>query len=374
MQAEYTIWLCDQAGVHLALLDSYTTVDYTLLTNDVGILTILLPGKAVPLSWIQPDGWIEVYRSAQGAQKQLDGESVWLIQTYGYVLNKGELNIEILAEHAVTLLKRRIVPFDPTAAQATKTDFAGNIMKAIVRENLTAATNTARNVSNVTVQADTGDGASITHSFAYLPLLQVAQEAAQSSTTQGIRVYFDLVRPSEGQLEFRTYGGQRGIDHGRVNGGSIVTFAPEFGNLTDARRTWDYRTEATYIYAGGVGIGPSRDVQVAEDTTRSSRSPFGRREQFVTASNATDSSGGSNTAAVQAAANAALVPGRPLRRFVGSLVDTPNVARGVHWNWGDVVSVQLRGETYDYRIEALRVRIQGGVETTEARLQSEDLI
>jgi hypothetical protein len=50
----------------------------------------------------------------------------------------------------------------------------------------------------------------------------------------------------------------------------------------------------------------------------------------------------------------------------GDLVETDTCIRGVHYNYGDLLTVDVRGIQYDMRLDLLDVTLTGGVETAKA--------
>jgi hypothetical protein len=320
-----------------------------------------------PISYLQIDGWLEVWRRAAGGLNYLDTETVWFIRDVSRRLNeRGERFITVIAYSAADLLKRRIVAYAAGSSQAEKTGAADNLMKAIVRENLgSLATDTSRSISAyLSVQADSGAGPSLSKAFSRRNVLTVLQELAQASLEAGTALFFDIVAPEVGSLEFRTYTGQRGIDHSST-GARRVTLSPAYGTLTEVVRRYDHASEQNYIYAGGQGEESSRAVATASDASRISLSPFNRCEGWVDARNTADSG------LLSAEAQAALRAGRPRQEFSGKILNTGSVQYGREWAFGDRISAEFDGEVVDGRVDEINVRVENGQEEIQAGLRVE---
>lgn len=370
MTTEYSVWLLHPAqGYPLDLIEEFQSLDYVKTVNGVGAFTITLPAS-FDLSLVSQDSRIAIMRKPDGGARSLDfcgfvrkigksqrGQSeYWTL--YGYDLNY--------------LLDSRIVAYAAGTTQASKSDQADDMMKAIVRENLGASVAVAaRNLtaSGFTVQADTSQGTSIEKQFAWRNVLDVLQEIADAShSTEATSVYFGVVPLGIGwECEFRTNINQWGVDHRFPNGAAgAVLFSIELANVSEVDRWRDWTSETTYAYAGGQGEGLARVIQEAQDATRLGASPFNRREVFVDARNETA------TAAVLDAADSAVRDGRPRNTFNGQLVNIVGASvYGRDYAHGDYVTASYHGEVIDCRIDTVHVNINDGSESVEIALRSE---
>lgn len=368
---DYQISLIDPFGAsQLAILDGFFSLDYARVVNAVGALTIVLPSTYDDILFsgndIIKDNRIEVRRSINGQSYYLDTDTQWLVVNGLKTLSgNGSRTTTIACVCANHLLKRRTVAYASGSSQAEKTAVADNLIKAIVRENLgSSATDTARSwASYLAVQADLSLAPSIGKAFARRNVLQVLQEVALSSYQAGTYLAFDIVAVSQSQLEFRTYIGQRGIDHRWPTSTSPLLFGAEFGNLTDIVRGYDHSEEVTYGYAGGQGQGASRAIGTASDATRIGQSPFGRIEQFG------DARQTSNATLLADEADMIVKNGLPKNTFEARIIDTPQATYGLHYSFGDYVTAVFEGESIDARIEKVRVQVKDGVETITANIK-----
>lgn len=371
MTANYEIHIADAFGNKLAIIRDFTdnsgaSLDMLRTVNNFGALSFTVSAN-YSTDLFKKDGRVFVYRSINGASPYLEGETVYFIRRVARFLDEqGRSFLKIRALDANHLLNRRIVAYAAGTSQASKADFADDMMKDLIRENLgSSATDTNRDWSSyITVQADVGAAQNITKSFSRRNVLTVLQELAQASTIAGTYLAFDMIATSESTLEFRTYTGQRGIDHSSDSSDAVI-LGPEFGSLTNIERSYDWSDEFTYVYAGGQGELSDRLVAPSSDSTLIGESPFGRIEEFHNA-NMT-----SNSTALVDEADARLREGRPRRSFTATFLDTPGVPYGIRIGFGDIVTASFLGETIDCRIDSVGVSVNAGREQISIQLRSE---
>lgn len=373
MSTIYQLRLADPFGQHLATISQFiddgygAALDYTLSVGQVGALSFAVPAS-FDASLFLKDGRIGVWRSINGRPPVLDGEAIWLIQRFEYTTDY----TRITALHANHLLNRRIAAYSAGSSYVSKSATAAdNLIKTIVAENFGASiasadrdgAETQADVSSyLTIQANTSLGASIAKAFARRKVGEVVQELCEASTTAGTYLAAEIVAPTESTLELRTYA-LRGVDH-RATSGQPVILSPQRGNLENARLIVDHTNEATFTIAGGQGEGVNRKIQTASDTARMGQSPFGRAEDFVDMSNVSD------LAQLQDEADAALRNGRPRITLTGDLVETPGTTRGIHFDLGDLVTVEFRGKQYDCRLDVVKETVSRGGRRSQVQLRS----
>lgn len=367
MPTDYAVSLLDPYGIELNLINEWLTLSYTRSVNDVGVLELVLDGNYSPFANLMLDGRLVVWRNARG-RTYADTDTTFFIRKIERTLaSSGERTITVVGLSAVELLRRRIVAYDAGSSQAAKSDLADDLMKEVVRENLgSSATDSDRDLSAyLDVEADVSLGPTVNADFARDSVLAVCQEVSQTTVQAGSPVYFDIVAPAQASLEFRTYRGQRGLDHTYPDGINPVILSPERGNLVNVSRTYDWSDEVTFVYCGGQDAGVSRDVQSASSEDRITLSPFNRRERFVNYSQATSGSG-----TLQDQAQAGLRDGRPKRSFTGELVNVPGTTEyGVHWKFGDLITAEFEGEAVNCMVEAVQVNVVKGRESINAKLR-----
>lgn len=358
--AKYAIWLRRDDGIALQLIDKVEWFEYSKVANDVGACTLVLPGN-FDISMLAPDRRIEIWR---------DGglENVYFLRYIRDVTEEnGRRRFEIMGYDPNYILNSRIVAYAAGSTYANKTDQADDMMKAVVRENLSSlALTAARRLSSTyfAVELDLSLGPSETITFAYANVLSALQEIAKAAYEDGTPVYFAVVPVTTTQFEFRTYINQPGTDHTYPSSNPPVIMSIETGHLIEASFTQDWSHEVTYVYAGGQGDGAARTVISAEDATRSGRSIFGRREAFKDARNDSTDNG------VATQANARLKEGRPILRL------TPRLSGrgyGSEWSWGDKVSINYQNQQKDVVITGIKVKMDGGgKETLDIKVDIEE--
>jgi hypothetical protein len=93
-------------------------------------------------------------------------------------------------------------------------------------------------------------------------------------------------------------------------------------------------------------------------------SPFGRIETIVDAGS---TPGGPGEISLYQAAQPYVRASRPVIQAHGDLIETDQCIRGVHYNFGDLVTVEVRGIQYDMRLDLLDVTLSGDTERTIAK-------
>jgi len=355
----YSVFLSDPFGTRLADASNFLSLEYSRVVNNVSTLKLTLLGDFPTQYIINPDGRIEVWRKLDSGREYLDTNTIWLIKKVTQKIEASGLQtIVIEADTPLCLLREpgRFVSYFAGEAQSTYTSApADNQIKQVARENIGTSAAAARTLSAyISIDPNLGLGASVAKSFAWRECLKVMQEFADASTTAGTYVAFDIVADSPTSLVFRTFTGQRGVDHRFPNGINPVLISPELGNLGEVVFSQDYRDEATDVLAGGKGDGSARMIAAVSDTTRIGQSPFGWREYFQ------DATQYDTTAGLSAEAQATLRSMRVKTIFQGRLIDMPDSRYGVDWAWGDYVTAQAFGRLIDCRIEAVSVSVKPG--------------
>lgn len=361
------MWLLNPAsGYPLALIDEFNALTYTKIVNGIGAFTLTLP-KTFDMSLVQEDTRVAIYRKPPGGVRNIDFagfvrkiEKPTQQQQQSFVLSGFDLN---------DLLRRHIVAYASGTAQASKAGKAGDVLKAIVRENLGSSAVAARDLTawGFTVASDAGLGTTVELAFAWRQVLLVLQEIADAShRVEATSIYFGIVPLNNGwECEFRTNVLQWGADHRFPSGAAgPVIFGLEFANIAEANRIIDWSSEVNYAYAGGQGEGTLRVVKQSQDAVRIGVSPFNRCETFFDARNSPLDN------QVQAAADGAVRDGRPRSTFTGKVLNNSQIY-GRDWGHGDYVTGVYLGETVSCRIDAVAVTIQNGQETVDATLRSD---
>ena len=134
------------AGQSLGPVANWTRLECTLSEMGIGTLIIDVP-PGYGGNFFQRDGRIAYRRDATPLQltalMRLVGNTTWLIVRRQFIVTRDQSqSMRITCVHPNALLARRVVAYAEATAQAKKTALADNMIKAIVRENFTAATDT----------------------------------------------------------------------------------------------------------------------------------------------------------------------------------------------------------------------------------------
>ncbi|MDO8683473.1 MAG: hypothetical protein Q7N50_08330 [Armatimonadota bacterium] len=369
MTTTYEIRLSSDSGTLLATIDRFTGLQYALLANDVSACVVKLTGD-IDKTMFAVDRRLEIWRQAEGGP--LLQEGVWFIRKIkDSTDNNGVRLIEVTGYSPNYLLSSRIVAYNAGSAQAEiVTTALDNMMKTVVLQNLsTGATDTARTISTtyLGIQQSVAAAPVASKAFARRNVLTVLQDLADASRGAGTELYFDMVPIDTVKFEFRTYVNLPGIDHTFPNGNPPVFVGLEFGNLSEPSVELDYSGEYTFVYGAGQGEEDDRVLGNAEDTARSGRSIFARREGFADAREQTTSTG------VSSKAYELLAERRPRLRFSGRILSVPGSLYGVHWRHGDRVSAVYYGQQYDALVRSVEVSVtEDGEENISTRLETDD--
>lgn len=365
LAAQYSVWLRNPTGTRFKLVDSQADIirlEYVRVLNSPGVLSARLK-STFDLSQIQEDSQLEVIRRLPSGE-QLDTNAIWFIRNWAETLTeKREQFVEIsLAKSAMMLLDTRIIAYASGTAQASKTDQADDMIKAIVRENLGSSAIAARQISYLSVAADQGLGPNITKSFAWDNVLDICKEIASDAAQQGTNVYFDIDgQAGSTSLTFNTYINQRGVNRGQTSNQRLI-LSNQNGTLTDIRREYLSGDENNYCYVGGQDTGSNRNIVEVSDSTRTGISPFNRREIFYNGSQTNDD----NT--LTSLGYSTLRQNKPRQKFTAKIVDTPAIRYGRDYNFGDRVIVQHNNFVADAIINEVRVLLERQKETIKIGL------
>lgn len=347
---------------------------YVLSCGKVGALTVTLPPEFNPL--LVKDARIHVMRSVDGRPAQREGESCFLIRKWQFA----DDYTTVTALHANHILWRRHALWGYyqgraqtstgiTADNTIKSGDAGPTGSNMWYDNFDAfAESGNRQDGGLSTQADISAFVSVQAPTALAPVVlqrwywenigDAAQRMCDASFTAGTYLVAEIVAPTESTLELRTYVDIRGTDRRSSTGNGLI-FTSDRGNFANAILTVDAINEVTAAVCGGPGRDSGFQIRGSIDAARMGESPLNRIEVFVDEQEA-------DIAAIQANADAAVRNGRPIITATGDLTDTDTCQRGVHYTFGDLVTVEVRGIQYDMRVDLLDVTLSQGVETTKA--------
>lgn len=358
----FSIWLNNPQFRRVKLINEFIRLEYKRALGAIGLMKLELP-RTFGVNLFQEDSIIEIWRGTPGHQ-YLDGETVWFIRDWDFTLSEqGEETITLWGPDANYLLDAPIIAYNEGTAYTTKSGPADNMMKAFVREQLVSPADTTRIMDTVRVEVDRSQGPTTSKEATRARLLTMLQEISQDAAKAGQQIFFDMVVPERGIIEFRTYL-ERGQNRGTTSGDRLV-LSPYFGTLGNVRRSFISSSERNYIYVGGSGEGAARLVETVTDSQRVNISPYNRRELFLNRSNI------KTRPQLQKEGQAQLRASRPRETFTARIVNTPQVQYGVHWRLGTIVAAEYRNVISDARVEGVKTTIARGEVTTEAELRVE---
>lgn len=348
-------------GILQGIIQSMIGLEYAFGEMTIGAMVIKLPSKVFSHTDFGQDHIFEIQRRVEGGVYKTVGERCFFLRDWTQ-------NSEVLTLKAydpVYVLEGRIVAYSAGSAYALKSGAADDIIKAVIRENMgSLSTDTDRQLSGLTVQDDASLGASVSVAFSRDNVLQAIQKVAGMSIQGGTYISFDMIYQSGTSLEFRTYAGQRGVNHGlSVNDRRV--FSEKMKNLTDTVIEESRKDEKTYIYAGGKGEGDARAIGTASsDGLTNTR--WSRREYFWDGRNTEDTTVLANEAASE------LYERRPKKTFSGKIQETQGSQFGVNYDYGDIVVMEGFGYSADARISTVKFTVDAnGLETMDIKLRSE---
>ena len=345
--ARYNVNLLSSSGALIKNLSAFSMLQWARAVNKVGVAELWLPAKLIPSqSFLAVDQILEIERNGG-----ILNETAYFLRFVEYYQQQdGAEIVHLLGYDLNYLLDSKIIAYAAGSSQGDKSDYADDMMKEYVDENLVNPTDTDRTTPNLTVAGDLGLGPSIDMAMARDNVLRALQDIAEVARDRGTYLAFDVVRVSRNNYQFRTYTGQRGQDHTQGGSVGLRLIGPQYGNLKNADIVlFDRRDERNVAYAGGQGVGSDREVEEVENTTRSQASQYNRREVWVDARNIEPG----NTAALQDKGYQALEKNKPVQTLTGDLVDTRGFRYGVHYGFGDLVPATAFGYTTNCHIDKM---------------------
>lgn len=348
----------DYYGNYVTTIRRWFKLEYAKKENDFGSLYLDLP-NIYPVGYFQVDGRIEVWRQVGAFAPYLEMDTVWLIRLVRSKYSKGDRYIHILCHDATNIIDRRIVAYSCDTAYSHKNTYADNMMRQIVRENFgSLATDTNRDISAImSVEADlsTSTAPTLDKSFCRQKVLPLLQDiCSESFENNGTYLAFDVVYTPEGSFEFRVFQGARGLDRTGITPGlQKVIFSVDAGNLEYATHSFDHSEEYNYIYCGGRGEGDDRVIATASDSTWIAKSPLNRREDWI------DSRDSNSVSQAESDAKARLAEAGPKQKLNGHIVQTSKCLYGVHYFFGDKVTVMHNQMTFDVHLDYVKATVDG---------------
>lgn len=347
----------------------FKRLEYVRVENGVGAMTLVMPAGKYTYKDFAVNQTLEIWRDA-GKGFKLQNETAYFLRDWTFIQSQGEDLVELTALDANWLLSTRIVGYKPGTAQAEKSDYADDMMKEVVKENLgsnadgvTAWTVTeTRILPRFSIENDSHASVSLDREFAWRNVLEVCQELAASATEQGTNTYFDVVRTAPATFKFKTYTGQRGKNHGKNT--IDARFVRYFHDISFETL---HAGEYTFVVGGGAGSGADQliDPERARDRVASG-SPYNYIEKFLNV-------GGAETLqAVADAAYAELTKCRPRQILTGTMEEADSMRYNISFKFGDIVVAGMFGYFVDCHVSRVQGIVEAdGTETLTIKLEGE---
>ena len=389
------------------------------------------------LTWQNVDYKIGVWRSINGAPYYLDNDAMYFIRAFEYTNTYTKVTayhaLELLTRRLNAYRKftgnnygPQQTSWDGPALQneSFRVSYVGNLMKGIVRQNYSleaftsppalpggvfgifstkrwnyllsgkaagsGATGASWNVdlklTNLDLQGfidiepekndgiDTG-GIDCNGGVVYELIKQLqslSMQGDEDDNRQPVYMTFDMKALDERKFVFRTY---QNI-YGKNRGGGGFIFSVFRGNLADAVMTVDRSEESTVMYS----MDKDENIKAAVHRRRMNDSPFNLREALsqpqIKEKYYTNPKGVDGVTTVQLLrldASLELQKRTARVRIEGKAVPTPTSIRGIHWDIGDIVTVEFRGYRENFRIVAVAVSINNGIITEDVQWEQVDL-
>jgi len=371
MLSKYTIIIRDRFGGKYGgvttIIDDFTVLDLARKKNGVGALDLELPGD-FDVTLLEKDGIVEVWRSVGALPAYLEGRTFFFIRKIEKNIDaQGKKTIKVTTEDPISLLQRRVIPYEDDYApgapydMATQLyDFADDMIKTIFDDGYIYNSFYAeRDIASdwLVMDAKTASSIEVYKQCSWRGYLDTFQDICNDVVSQGDYLAFDLIRESVAKLRFKTYIDRLGSDK------TSLIFSIENGNLVNPAMTTDFTIERNRFYVKGRLV---TDLEVMSDPDEYQVSPFSMYEEVVTSGNISG-----YYYDLEAEGRAAIQKNRPKRKLVATLADVPSCVFGVDYGYGDTISVRYDGALYACHLDAYSIRVEGGKETIKASVEAE---
>lgn len=355
-------------GAYLTSLQP-VSYSYTLAENAVGVCNLVLP-PIYPVSLFPLESFLRIERSVGGGLPALVGNTRWFVRV---AADEGDestlLRTLVTAYDANTVLDRReILYYSGSDGSHQEAEAYDDQLKRIIRENYSSsAADAARQLSSsvLSVQANVTAAPLGDASYAWDHVLTTLQKLAAESAQAGTYLSFALEEDGAGGLVFKTWTGQRGMDHrqGSTTASPVILRWP-YGGIMRYSRRFDGTAEVNASTVGGGGEGAARVLGYAEDAARMVAGPYARFEEFYEKTDTQD------TGTLDDTASGRVRVGRPRLVLELSVQDSPALQFGLHYGFGDLITAQIGQDRYDCRLYAFTIRgDESGLETIEPQLR-----
>lgn len=361
------------AGAPLFATQNVLSAEYTLVENDAGACSVLIP-EIKPIEYFTRDTRLEIWRGADGGQLSLVGNTCYLLRKFRYERTSRGTFIRLGGDDLKALFNQRFINSPAGLSGSRKNMAIDDMMREIVRQNLSSAAGTdSSGVSRafpITVEANTTRLAVVEKAFAWDNVLSTLKSLAQTSAELGTYVAFDIYYDAlSNTMEFRLYPDQRGVNR-RVSSFNLLALSTESGSLSEIAIDYDYTAEITACKAGGSGEGTERALGAYTDVARAGLTPFNYREDFYNNSNI------ETVSVLNRDAQSQVNLGRPMQTVRAKINQTSLVQYGRNYGWGDILTVNVKPSlTIGMRLSKVHVTLDNQTgEQIEGILESQSVI
>lgn len=359
--SRHEVRIYDSSGSLQYNISGFSRLNYVKTVNTIGALELIMPKGDFEFDDFSIDMTLEVYKQYQGDMR-LQNDTSYFLLDWEIMNDGGQDLVRLMAKDAMFLLDTRIVDYYSGSSEAQKSDYADDMMKEIVDENMGSSAPSDRQFPNFSIDGDVSASEEIDMAFAWRRVYSVCRDICGMAKDLGTDTFFDIERSSPGNYVFRTYTDYRGVDH-TASSGDFRPVGKDFGNLSNVRLSEYHSNERNSIVVGGQGTQTERN--------KSSYSPidagyYRTIEMFQDARNETDSDRLSDYA------RQAYNRYKFTRTISGELVETPGMRYGIDFGFGDALTVEAFGYYADCIIQAVAVQVdQNKTEKIGIRLEGE---
>lgn len=343
---DYVIKFYEPDGTFLHEVDGWLRLDIVLKVNHYGALVLDVPDN-FPRSLFSKDNRIRVFRD--GVQV---GQTDFFLRKWEIFVNESKEEFyKLTAYSALYLLTSRVIPY-ADVSQSEKTDFADDMLKEIVLENMAGSAGTARQFSDFSIEADEGFGRSVEKEFPYAEVMKIAKELGQPNL-----IFFDIITDSNGDLQLVTAEDQLGEDKT-----SEIVLSVHLDNLKNLTITYDYTDEITTVYVGGT-VSDAKTVEEVRDIPRETATQWSRREKYVDTQLTT-------TQALQDEGDWLLNTFEIEPEIFGEIQQTDTLRFMEDWDHGDKVTIMHNEIKEEVILTPVHITVQNKTEIIQSGIQT----
>jgi hypothetical protein len=378
--AIYQIALYDPSGTLLAILDDYRSLQFQKVVNDKGFFTLIINNSDSKRDLFERNGILVVMRKIPGYTDWYTEFTGHCEDFYTNIYQNGNEQFIVVGSGLNGLLARRIIAYEEGTFQASKSDPAETVMKEFVEENIGPSATVANTrfaegaMANFTVSADLGTGAVWDGDRTGKNLLQVLQEIANFSEID-FAVNTDV---TVGNYIFETYEDQLGSDRTIVGlnpatglnaaGNAPHVFSPLMGNVQQASFSTKSKESSNRVFVYGQGTGAGRQIEYREDATL-----FDPADNINLRESMRGGSSQDSVAKLQSLGDEQLEKLREQEKFEFDPLDIPSSLYGVHYFFGDKVTVKVSDEQRNKRIVSVKISLASGKGESQKSFEFEDI-